>query len=208
MKLEDITREVVEKVVALCPECDFTVTSIDKQSFSCYPDSPSFVTYQARLEGTSLTDSDNFMSLIEQWVMGGASVIVTGVLMKVDSKCSVKISNLSEDECLMKPAIAQSVSPSPTTPMMPKEQDSSSLSTILTVVGIIVIVAIIAITATIIAVVWLRSRQAQFNLKNSAKTYVSYHIPANNNFTSFAHRSGSMEAKSGAIQTTNNEAYE
>ena len=108
----------------------------------------------------------------------------------------------------MKPAISQSVGPSPTTPMMPKEQDSSSLSTILTVVGIIVIVAIIAITATIIAVLWLRSRQAQFNLKNSAKMYVSYHIPANNNFASFVHRSGSMEAKGGAIQTTNNEAYE
>ena len=108
----------------------------------------------------------------------------------------------------MKPAIAQSVGPSPTTPMMPKEQDSSSLTTILTVIGIIVIVAIIAITATLIAVAWLRSRQEQFNLKNSAKTYVSYHIPANNNFASFVHRSGSMEAKGGAIQTTNNEAYE
>ena len=195
-------------MVALCPECGFTVTSIDKQSFSCYPDSPSFVTYRARLEGTSLTDSDNFIFLIEQWVMEGASVIVTGVLMKVDSKCSVKISDLSEDECLMKTAIAQSVGLSPTTPMTPKEQDSSSLTTILTVVGIIVIVAIIAITATIIAVIWLRSRQAQFNLKNSAKMYVSYHTPANINFISFAHRSGSTEVKGGAIQTTSNEAYE
>ena len=208
MKLEDITREVVEKVVTLCPECGFTVTSIDKQSFLCYPDSPSFVTYRARLEGTSLKDSEKFISLIEQWVMGGASVIVTGVLMKVDSKCSVKISDLSEDECLMKPAIAQSVSPSPTTPIMPKEQDSSSLTTILTVIGIIVIVAIIAITATIIVVLVLRSCQAQFNLKNSAKKCVSYHMPANINFISFAHRSGSMEAKGGAIQTTSNEAYE
>ena len=179
LKVAHITREVVDIVTALCPDCGFTDVSIDKQSFSCYPDSPSFVTYRARLEGTSLTDSDHFISLIEQWVSDGASVIVTEVLLKVDSKCLVEISNLSEDECVMKPAVVQSsAGPSPTTVLatnpIPKEQDSSSLTTILTVVGIIVIVAIIAITATIIVVLWLRSRQAQFNLKNSAKMYVSY----------------------------------
>ena len=77
--------EIVKKVVDLCPDCGFTDASIDKQSFSCYPDSPSFVTYQARFEGTSLTDSDHFISLIEQWVSDGASFIVSGVLLKVDS---------------------------------------------------------------------------------------------------------------------------
>ena len=177
LKVEHITREVVDIVTALCPDCGFTDASINKQSFSCYPDSPSFVTYRARLEGTSQTDSDHFIFLIEQWVSDGASVIVTEVLLKVDSKCSVEISNLSENECVMKPAIVQSsASPSPTTVLgtdpMPKDQDSSSLTTILTVVGIIVIVAIIAITATIITVVWLRSRQTQFNLK---KKYVTIH---------------------------------
>ena len=209
LKVEHITREVVDIVTALCPDCGFTDASIDKQSFSCYSDSPSFVTYRARLEGTSLTDSDHFISLIEQWVSDGASVIVTEVLLKVDSKCSVEISNLSEDECVMKPAVVQSsASPSPPTVLatdpMPKEQDSSSLTTILTVVGIIVIFAIIAMTTTIIAVVWLRSCQAQFNIN---KAYVTKRA-VNINFPSFAHRSASMEAKIGAIQTTSNEAYE
>ena len=37
--------EVAKKVVAQCPDCGFTDASIDKQSFSCYPNSPSLVTY-------------------------------------------------------------------------------------------------------------------------------------------------------------------
>ena len=173
LKVEQITREVVEKVAALCPEGGFTDASIDKQSFSCYSQSPSFVTYRARLEETSQTDSDHFISLIEQWVMGGASVIVTEVLLKGDSKCSVEISDLSEDECIMKPAAGQTVGPSSTT--NPKGQDSPFLPTILTVIGIIMIV-IVVITATTIAVFVLRNRQARYNLKNSTKMYVKYNI--------------------------------
>ena len=173
LKVEQITREVIEKVAALCPECGFTDASIDKQSFSCYSQSPSFVTYQARLEGTSQTDSDHFISLIEQWVMGGASVIVTEVLLKVDSKCSVEISDLSEDECIMEPAPAQTFGPSPTNNS--KGQDSLLLPTILTVIGVIMIV-IVVIAATTIAVLVLRNRQAWYNLKNSTKMYVKYNI--------------------------------
>ena len=58
------------------------------------------MTYRARLEGTSETDSDSLISLIEDWVRGGgASVIVTGILMRIDPNCPVVISSLSELEC-------------------------------------------------------------------------------------------------------------
>ena len=77
--------------------------TIDNQFFVCYPESPSHVTYRARLEGTSERGSDSLISLIEDWVSGGPSVIVTGVLMTVDSNCSVAISSLSERECLPPP---------------------------------------------------------------------------------------------------------
>ena len=69
------------------------------QSFACYPESPTHVTYRARLGGTSETDSGSLISLLEEWVNGRASVIVTGVLMTMDSECSVAISSLSEEEC-------------------------------------------------------------------------------------------------------------
>ena len=60
------------------------------------------MTYRARLEGTSERGSDSLISLIEDWVRGGPGVIVTGVLMTVDSHCSVAISSLSEGECLLR----------------------------------------------------------------------------------------------------------
>ena len=72
---------------------------IERQSFSCIPKSPTYMTYRARLEGTSETESGSLISLIEEWVSDGASIIVTGVLMTVDSECSVAISSLTEKEC-------------------------------------------------------------------------------------------------------------
>ena len=166
LKLGDITSEVVDNIVALCPNCSFTEAAIDQQSFSCYPDSPSFVTYRARLEGTSLIDSDHFISLIEQWVKGGASVIVSGVLMKVDVRCSVEISNLSEEECIVKPVN--------TTTNNPDSQNGAPLSITLVAVVVVVVVLIIAITtaAVIITVVVLKGHRAKHSLKNSSKVYV------------------------------------
>ena len=99
-KLEDIANAVLEELTDSCSDCGITNDIIDKQSFSCFPESPTYVTYRARLEGTSETDSGSLISLIEEWVSGGASIIVTGVLMTVDSECSVAISSLSEGECL------------------------------------------------------------------------------------------------------------
>ena len=181
LKFKQITREVVDIVTALCPECGFTDAFIDKQSFSCYSDSPSFVTYRARLEGTSLTDSDHFISLIEQWVSDGASVIVTEVLLKVDSKCSVEISDLNEDECTMKPVVVTSTPVSrpialdTTEPTPSGQDDPQSLAIILSVTGVIVIVIVvtIAVTATIIVALVLRNRRAEYALKRSAKTCVT-----------------------------------
>ena len=86
---------------ASCGECVSEMV-IDNQFFVCYPESPSHVTYRTRLEGTSERESGSLISLIEEWVRGGASVIVTGVLMTVDPDCSVAISSLSEGECFPK----------------------------------------------------------------------------------------------------------
>ena len=135
-KLEDnITNAVIEELTASCAECGITDDIIDEQSFACFPESPTYVTYRARLEGTSETDSGSLISLIEEWVSGGTSIIVTGVLVTVDSECSVAISSLSEGEC---------------SPTQPPTTDTST-AIIGGVVAVIVIVSV-AITITIIAV--------------------------------------------------------
>ena len=67
-----------------------------------------YVTYRARLEGTSEIDSSSLISLLEKWVSGKASISVTGILVTVDPDCPVAILSLNEEECLL-------IKPTPTT---------------------------------------------------------------------------------------------
>ena len=94
--LEDITSAVLQQLTTSCAECGINSDIIDRQSIACVPESSTIVTYRARLEGTSETESGSLISLIEEWASGGASIIVTGVLMTVDPTCSMGISSLSE----------------------------------------------------------------------------------------------------------------
>ena len=127
---------------------------IDNQLFACYAESPSFLTYRARLEGTSETESDSLVSLIEAWVRGGgASLIMTGVLMTVDSHCSVAISSLSQPQC------------PPSSTDMPDE-DPAQVSTAL--IGGIVAVVIVLIAVITIIILVLRNRRGEVSLKNNS----------------------------------------
>ena len=91
---------MLNQLTTSCPDCGITNDVIDKELFRCFPDSPSHVTYRARLQGTSETDSGSLISLIEDWVSNGADIGVTGLHMTVDTKCSVEVSSFSEEECL------------------------------------------------------------------------------------------------------------
>ena len=182
--MEDVSGAIIEQLTASCAECGVTNDIIDKQSFACFPESPTYVTYRARLEGTSETDSGSLISLIEKWVSGGASIIVTGILLRVDSECSVAISSLSEGECSpiqppptnvvtdTEPAVNTTTAtsnPNGTTGMPPITTDSttdsetlptstdqtSSDNTVAVVGGVVAVALIFAITVIIIVIVVL-----------------------------------------------------
>ena len=129
MKLQDITTQVLEQLATSCPECSDGI--IDRQSFSCFPESPTYVTYRARLEGTSETDSVSLISLIEVWVRGGASVVVAGVLITVDPQCSVAISSLNEGECSTPPTPSSepATTNTPEPPTNASTTDTASMDT-------------------------------------------------------------------------------
>ena len=97
--LGDITSAVVKELTESCAKCGISSDIIDRQSFACFPESPTHVTFRARLEGSSERSSSFFILLLESWVSGGATINVTGVLMTVDAECSVAISSLSEEKC-------------------------------------------------------------------------------------------------------------
>ena len=176
-KLSDITAAVEKWFQTACVEC--APEMIDNQFFVCYPESPSHVIYRARLEGTSERGSDSLISLIEDWVRGGPGVIVTGVLMTVDSHCSVAISSLSEGECLPhgpppSPEL-RITDPTAIDQMGPIGSDDGGITTaIIGGVVAIVIVLIIAITIAIVVIVFLvlKSRGGELSLKKSDKKYV------------------------------------
>ena len=154
-KLDDITSAVVKELSASCGECGISSDIIDEQSFSCFPESPTHVTFRARLGGSSETDSGSLISLLESWVSGGATIIVTGVLMTVDAECSVAISSLSEGECSM------------TTTQPPETATTSSTSNTAAIIGgAVAVVFIIALTVVIVALV-LRSRRREFSIRKA-----------------------------------------
>ena len=136
--MEDITSAVLKQLTASCAECGISSDIIDEQSFACFPESPTHVTFRARLGGSSETDSGSLISLLESWVSGGATIIVTGVLMTVDAECSVAISSLSEGEC-----------------SMTTTAQSSTDNTAAVIGGVVAVILTITIIVAIIAIVAL-----------------------------------------------------
>ena len=163
-KLEDITNAVLEELTASCAECGISSDIIDEQSFSCFPESPTHVTFRARLGGSSETDSGSLISLLESWVSGGATIIVTAVLMTVDAECSVAISSLSEGEC-----VPETVTQPPDTTASSETTSDGSTSLSSTdntaaIIGeVVAVVFIIALTVLIVALV-LRSRCREISI--------------------------------------------
>ena len=157
----------MEILAGSCSDCSITNDIIDKQSFSCYPESPSYLTYRARLEGTSERDSSSLVSLIETWVGGGATVIVTGVLLQIDSECPVAISSLSDKKCVNTLPPRR---PSPTLNMPASYgSDGTPNTSVIVIVVVVAVIAIAIVIALIIGVLFLRKHQAK--LQNATKGY-------------------------------------
>ena len=172
----------MEVLQASCGECVSEMV-IDNHFFVCYPESPSHVTYRARLEGTSERESGSLISLIEEWVRGGASVIVTGVLMTVDPDCSVAISSLSEGECSAATTSTTTTTIDTTDPLSVadistvaegvgdknSDNESDTITPIIAgaVVAIVIVVLIIVVTVFAIVFLVLKNRSGELSLKKS-----------------------------------------
>ena len=157
--LEGVTQVILEQLQISCAaECGITDDIIDMEFFACFAESPNQVTYRARLEGTSERDSGSLISLIEDWVGGGASVIVAGVLMSVDTKCWVTISSPDEPECSSGVVGSSSSSESSTVVII-----GAVVAVIVVVVALVIIVVIVSLT---IIVKRRGKRESTHTLKN------------------------------------------
>ena len=175
--MADITSAVLEELTASCAECRIASDIIDKPSFACYPESPTYVTYRARLRGTSEADSGSLISLIEDWVSGGASVVVNGVLMKVDSECSVAISSLSEkcsppttdSTTSSNMTTTDSTTNSGTAPSTETTASVSSHNTTAIIGGVVAVVIVLIIAITVIIALVMKNRRGDLSLKKADK---------------------------------------
>ena len=152
MKLEIITSAVLHQLTVSYTDCGVTSAFIDTPSFACFPESPTSVTYRARLLGTSETDS--LISLIEEWVSGGAGIIMTGVLVTVDSECPVAISSLGEGECQPPPTNpttdSEVTTPDPTSDPVTDSTPSTTDNTAAIIGGsVVAVILIITVAVTI-----------------------------------------------------------
>ena len=94
---------------------------------------------------------------------GGASIIVTGVLLTVDSECSVAISSLSEGEC--------STTPSPTIdPGTSTSTGQTSDNTGAIIGGVLAAIVIIALTVIAVIILILKNRRRNLSTKDTGKS--------------------------------------
>ena len=119
--------------------CNITSDNIDGEFFKCFDPSSFYVTYRARLSG--IPNSHILVSYIEDWVSGGASVLVQGVQIMLDSMCPTSITSFDDGECSESPTSATS--------------QSSSDNTAAIIGGVVAIVLIIAVLVCGMAVFFM-----------------------------------------------------
>ena len=102
---------------------------------------------------------------------GGATIIVTGVLMTVDAECSVAISSLSEGECSMTTTQPPDTTASSVTTSDGSTSQSSTDNTAAIIGGVVVVavVFIIALTVLVFGIVALvlRSRRRECSIRKA-----------------------------------------
>ena len=165
---------MLNQLIVVCgDDCDITSDIIDIPSFDCDPDSTTTVIYLARLSGTSDRDSDYLITVIQDWVNNGASIIVASILMTVDTKCMIFIPSLNERECVPfteTPSQTPTSDTNPDTNTDPSESSASDNTAAIiggVVVAVILIIAITVLVIAIVAMVLKSRRHGDVSIKNA-----------------------------------------
>ena len=101
-KLSDVTEQVVLQLTDSC-ECALTVEYITDRRLICDPNEPEKVIFQGRIISTPERNSTDFLPMLGSWVLNEPTIVVQGVQLKVESRCSVELGNLGDTECVQPP---------------------------------------------------------------------------------------------------------
>ena len=97
-KLSDVTEQIVLQLTDSC-ECALTVEYIADGRFVCDPNKPEKVIFQGRIISTSERNSTDFLPMLRLWKVNEPTIIVQGVQLTVESRCSVELANLGDIRC-------------------------------------------------------------------------------------------------------------
>ena len=141
-KSSDIIQEVVNELSRRC-QCSVEVDQITTAGFICFPESPTAVTFRAKISGSQQVLSSQLISFLEEWTSSSVRILVQAQLLSVDGSCDVEISSASDPECV---SVSTTSTPSP-----PVSTPPSRLN--VTLISIIAVVAILVLSLTIIVAV-------------------------------------------------------
>ena len=86
--------------------CEFTSNNIIEDAFSCRGSQGEFsntVVYRAMITlqvPDTMTDADDIVANINQWVQTEPSVIVNGITLALDSKCPAMLDSFDSNDCI------------------------------------------------------------------------------------------------------------
>ena len=138
----DIKEEIIKQVLMRC-SCQFTTSNIISDTFSCRGSQREFedtVVYRANITlqvPISITDADDIVTFINQWVQDQPSVAVKGVALVLDADCPTMLDSFDSDDC------------KPSDQTSPSSSSSSSSSPF----GIIVGAAVAAVVVNVLIIV-------------------------------------------------------
>ena len=150
-KLGDIKAEIIQQIVMRC-SCEFTSSNIIDDTFSCRGSQGEFrntVVYRAIITlqvSASITDADNIVAVLSEWVESEPPVVVNRVTLGIDSNCPTMLESLKSNDC-----------------EIPSDLSSSSSSSVGIIVGAAVaavVVILLLITAVVIIIMYRRHKSS------------------------------------------------
>ena len=135
-KISDFVDAVSEEMSNIC-DCYVPADHFGDMRLVCHKGSPNRVILQGRMIVIHTRNASELRVYLAQWVSAAPHVIVQGVQLVAENKCSVNLSELGDSKCMMSEAemdIKQQNSGADNVPVVP------------VVLGIIIIVVLVAVT--------------------------------------------------------------
>lgn len=139
-KLSDVTDQIVLQLTDFC-ECALTVEYIADERFVCDPNKPEKVIFQGRIISTSERNSTDFLPMLRLWKVNETTIVVQGVQLTVESRCSVELADLGDIRCGHLPTESVMVSNFP----VPEEKSNFPVVVVAGAVGGVLVLVVLAV---------------------------------------------------------------